>query len=62
MPDNEGNEKMNSKINTFNIGGKFAHKILAVFVPLQGLQAKRLASRSRELHIELLDRAAVASA
>ena len=52
---------MNSKINTFNIGGKFAHKILAVFVPLQGLQAKRLASRSRELHIELLDSKEVAS-
>lgn len=43
------------------LGGKFAHKILAVFVPLQGLQAKRLASRGRELHIELLDCKEVAS-
>ena len=43
------------------IGGKFAHKILAVFVPLTGFQAKRLKSRGRELQIELLDSNVVAS-
>lgn len=43
------------------LGGKFAHKVLAVFVPLQGAQAKRLINRGRELRIELLDSNAVAS-
>ena len=44
------------------LGGKFAHKILAVFIDLQGVQRKRLENRCRELHIELLDRATVACA
>ena len=61
MPDSEGNEKMNSEINTFNIGGKFAHKMLAVFVDLQGMQRMRLMNRCKELHIELLGRMMVAS-
>ncbi len=43
------------------LGGKFAHKMLAVFVDLQGMQRTRLVNRCKELHIELLDRAAVAS-
>ena len=44
------------------LGGKFAHKMLAVFVDLQGMQRTRLVNRCKELHIELLDRAAVAFA
>ena len=44
------------------LGGKFAHKVLAVFCDLQGMQRKRLENRCRELRIELLDRATVASA
>ena len=44
------------------LGGKFAHKVLAVFCDSQGLQRRRLENRCRELHIELLDRATVASA
>ena len=44
------------------IGGRFSHKVLAVFLPLHGFQAKRLANRCRELHIELLDGKTVATA
>ena len=43
------------------IGGRFAHKVLAVFVPLQGVQASRVKNRCRELRIDLLGRREVAS-
>ena len=43
------------------IGGRFAHKVLAVFVELQGVQRARLLNRCKELHIELLDCRTVAS-
>ncbi len=43
------------------IGGKFAHKMLAVYVDLQGAQATRLRNRCRDLRIDLLDRNTVAS-
>ena len=43
------------------LGGKFAHKMVAVFVDVSGMQKTRLVNRCKELHIELLDRAAIAS-
>ncbi len=43
------------------IGGKFAHKVLAVFIDLKGAQECRVKNRCRELHIDLLERREVAS-
>lgn len=43
------------------IGGKFAHKILAVYVDLKGQHQTRLKNRCKELRIELLDRQTVSS-
>jgi hypothetical protein len=43
------------------IGGKFAHKILAVYVDLKGQYQARLKNRCKELRIELLDRQTVSS-
>ena len=44
------------------LGGRFSRKMLAVFVDLQGGMKTRVENRCRELHIELLDCATVASA
>jgi hypothetical protein len=43
------------------IGGRFAHKMLAVYVDLNGSHRSRIENRCRELHIDLLDRQTVAS-
>lgn len=43
------------------LGGKFARKMLAVYMDVKNKQGARLRNRCKELHIELLDRATVAA-